>query len=213
LCQHRPCGLVQRLSSENKGVSPYIPWQAGYRSKKQGLIHIWLYTILLATLPYRYMTFSSQCYRTLFSFRFLISLCYAIPELRIGLFSSGPPPCYSIAIVPELVVPVYCSSVLANLEVEALTFPPCLGREGTGSASCFCVVFLIYHIFKYFCHSLVFLHAFLSLALLYVVSSLLPNLLFMSPDGESLYFSPPSSFMLSKSYFINVIYILLYVYV
>jgi hypothetical protein len=42
---------VQRLSSENKGVSLYIPLQAGYRSKKQGLIHIWLYLILLATLP------------------------------------------------------------------------------------------------------------------------------------------------------------------
>jgi hypothetical protein len=42
---------VQRLSPKNKGVSPYIPLQAGYRSKKQGLIHIWLYLILLATLP------------------------------------------------------------------------------------------------------------------------------------------------------------------
>jgi hypothetical protein len=32
---------VQRLSSENKGVSPYIPLQAGYRGgKKQGLTHI-----------------------------------------------------------------------------------------------------------------------------------------------------------------------------
>jgi hypothetical protein len=41
---------VQRLSPENKGVSPYIPLQASYRSKKQGLIHIWLYLILLATL-------------------------------------------------------------------------------------------------------------------------------------------------------------------
>jgi hypothetical protein len=41
---------VQRLSPENKGVSPYIPLQAGYRSKKQDLIHIWLCLILLATL-------------------------------------------------------------------------------------------------------------------------------------------------------------------
>jgi hypothetical protein len=39
---------VQRLSPENKGVSPYIYLQAGYRSKKQGLIHICLYLILLA---------------------------------------------------------------------------------------------------------------------------------------------------------------------
>jgi hypothetical protein len=42
---------VQRLSPENKGVSPSIPLQAGYRSKKQGLIHVWLYLISLATLP------------------------------------------------------------------------------------------------------------------------------------------------------------------
>jgi hypothetical protein len=41
---------VQRLSPQNKGVSPYIPLQAGYRSKKQGLVHIWLYLILLPTL-------------------------------------------------------------------------------------------------------------------------------------------------------------------
>jgi hypothetical protein len=33
---------VQRLSPKNKEVSPYIPLQAGYRSKTQGLIHIWL---------------------------------------------------------------------------------------------------------------------------------------------------------------------------
>jgi hypothetical protein len=40
---------VQSLSSKNKGVSPCVPLQ-GYRSKEQGLIHIWLYLILLATL-------------------------------------------------------------------------------------------------------------------------------------------------------------------
>jgi hypothetical protein len=50
---------VQRLSPENKGISPYIPLQAGYRSKKQGLIHIWLYLILLATLPQCYVSFPS----------------------------------------------------------------------------------------------------------------------------------------------------------
>jgi hypothetical protein len=42
---------VQRLNPENKGVSPYIPFQADHRRKKQGLICIWLYLILLATLP------------------------------------------------------------------------------------------------------------------------------------------------------------------
>jgi hypothetical protein len=34
---------VQRLSPENKGVSPYISLQAGYRSKKQGVL--WGYFI------------------------------------------------------------------------------------------------------------------------------------------------------------------------
>jgi hypothetical protein len=40
---------VQRLSPENKGVSPYIPLQAHYRGnkiKKQGLTHIWLHATL-----------------------------------------------------------------------------------------------------------------------------------------------------------------------
>jgi hypothetical protein len=37
--------------AENKGALPYIPFQAGYRSKKQGLIHIWLHAALLATSP------------------------------------------------------------------------------------------------------------------------------------------------------------------
>jgi hypothetical protein len=41
---------IQRLSPENKGVSPYIPLQAGYRSKKQSLTHIWLH-VTLFTLP------------------------------------------------------------------------------------------------------------------------------------------------------------------
>jgi C-terminal processing protease CtpA/Prc len=34
---------VQRQSLENKGVSPDIPLQVGYRSKKQGLTHMWLH--------------------------------------------------------------------------------------------------------------------------------------------------------------------------
>jgi hypothetical protein len=42
---------IQRLSPKNKGGSPYIPLQAGYRNKKQGLIHMWLHVTLLATSP------------------------------------------------------------------------------------------------------------------------------------------------------------------
>jgi hypothetical protein len=41
---------IQRLSPKNKGVSPYIPLQVGYRSKNQGLTNIWLNATLLATL-------------------------------------------------------------------------------------------------------------------------------------------------------------------
>jgi hypothetical protein len=43
--------LVQRLSPENKGALPYIPLQAGYGSKKQGLTHVWLCATLLAIYP------------------------------------------------------------------------------------------------------------------------------------------------------------------
>jgi hypothetical protein len=42
---------IQRLSLENKGALPYILLQAGYRSKKQSLTHIWLYASLLAISP------------------------------------------------------------------------------------------------------------------------------------------------------------------
>jgi hypothetical protein len=41
--------LSQTQCPENKGVSPYVLWQADYRGskiKKQGLTHIWLYAIL-----------------------------------------------------------------------------------------------------------------------------------------------------------------------
>jgi hypothetical protein len=42
---------VQRLSPENKGISPYVSLQASNRGnkmkiKKQALTHIWLYAIL-----------------------------------------------------------------------------------------------------------------------------------------------------------------------
>jgi hypothetical protein len=51
---------VQRLSPESKGDLPYIPLQAGYRIKKQGLTHTWLHATLLWV----------QCYVTFFTFRF-----------------------------------------------------------------------------------------------------------------------------------------------
>jgi hypothetical protein len=52
---------VQRLSPENKGISPYVSLQAGYRSKKQSSSHIWLHVTSLAiSFP--------QCYVTVFIF-------------------------------------------------------------------------------------------------------------------------------------------------
>jgi hypothetical protein len=54
---------VQRLSPENKGVSPYIPLQAGYRNKKQSSTHTWLHvTSLIISFP--------PCYVTFFMFQF-----------------------------------------------------------------------------------------------------------------------------------------------
>jgi hypothetical protein len=48
---------VQRLSPENRGVSPYLSLQAGYRSKKQSLIHMWLHVTSLAiSFPQGYVT-------------------------------------------------------------------------------------------------------------------------------------------------------------
>jgi hypothetical protein len=45
--------------------------------------------------------FPSQCYMTLSTFRFLRFYLFAMPslppELRLSLFSSGPPPCYKNA--------------------------------------------------------------------------------------------------------------------
>jgi hypothetical protein len=93
---------VQRLSPKNKGVSPSIPLQAGYRSKKQGLVHRWLYLILLATLvlrdfPLPGATWPSSCSD---SSGFISLLCRpylpaTFSGLRPSVFSSDPPPCYT----------------------------------------------------------------------------------------------------------------------
>jgi hypothetical protein len=82
---------VQRLSPENKGVSPYIPLQADYRSKKQGLIHVWFYLILLATVPSCYVTFPSLvlCDRPHVQISQVLSLCYAIPTSLLLSQDSG----------------------------------------------------------------------------------------------------------------------------
>jgi hypothetical protein len=65
---------VQRLSPENKGVSPCILLQAGCRSKKQSSTHIWLHVTSLAiSFP--------QCYVTFFMFQFFKFYLSALPSL------------------------------------------------------------------------------------------------------------------------------------
>jgi hypothetical protein len=65
---------VHRLSPQNKGVSPHIPLQAGYRSKKQSSTHIGLHVTSLAiSFP--------QCYVTFFMFQFFKFYLSALPSL------------------------------------------------------------------------------------------------------------------------------------
>jgi hypothetical protein len=74
------CTHVQRLTPKNKEVSPYISLQAGYRSKRQGLTHIWLHVTLLATtLPVLHDLF----YVLIFiSLSFISLLCHPFPLLH-----------------------------------------------------------------------------------------------------------------------------------
>jgi hypothetical protein len=87
---------VQRLSPENKEVSPYISLQACYRSKQQSLTSIWLHVTLLAiSFP--------QCYVSFFMFQFfkfyLSAMSSLLPatlsEHKLVCFFSGLPPCYT----------------------------------------------------------------------------------------------------------------------
>jgi hypothetical protein len=75
---------VQRLRPENKGVSLYVSLQAGYRSKKQGLIHIWLYLILLATFPSLVLHDLPHV-----EIAQVLSLCYAKPTSLLLSQDSG----------------------------------------------------------------------------------------------------------------------------
>jgi hypothetical protein len=107
LCQHRISTLVSKGwdsfvlgahpldMSENKGVSPYIPLQAGYRSKKQNSTRTWLHVTSLAiSFPQCYMTFMFQF------FKFYLFAMPSFPpttlsEHRLVCFFFGPPPCYT----------------------------------------------------------------------------------------------------------------------
>jgi hypothetical protein len=102
---------VQRLRPKNKGVSPYVPLQEGYRSRKQGLIHICLYlifigyfTLMLHGFPLPGTMWPSSCS----DFSGFISLvCHpylpaTFSGLRPRLFSSDPPPCNSLILGSHL---------------------------------------------------------------------------------------------------------------
>jgi hypothetical protein len=73
-----PVELCPKTSSKNKEVSPFIPLQAGYRSKKQSSTHIWLYvTSLGISFP--------QCYVTLFKFfKFYLSALLSLPPASLS---------------------------------------------------------------------------------------------------------------------------------
>jgi hypothetical protein len=66
---------------EQRGLT-FIPLQAGYKSKKQCLTHIWLDATLLAS------SHSPQCYVTFFTFRFFKFYLSAMPSLSSCHFIS-----------------------------------------------------------------------------------------------------------------------------
>jgi hypothetical protein len=110
---------VQKLNPENKGVSPYIPLQAGYRSKKQSFTYIWLHVTLLAiSFP--------QCYVTFFMFQVFKFYLSAMPSLhpatlsehKLVCFFSGPPSCYNTWRVFALI------SCVGSRKCFSSPFPP-----------------------------------------------------------------------------------------
>jgi hypothetical protein len=84
---------LQRLSPENKEVLPYIPLQAGYRSKQQSSTHIWLHvTSLVILFP--------QCYVTFFMFQFFKFYLPALPSLPSASLSE-----HSLSVSPLSLLP------------------------------------------------------------------------------------------------------------
>jgi hypothetical protein len=72
---------IQRLSPKNKEVSPYIPLQAGYRSKEQSSTHIWLHVTSLA-IPFL------QYYVIFFMFQFFKFYLSALPPLSLPYYQN-----------------------------------------------------------------------------------------------------------------------------
>jgi hypothetical protein len=82
-----PADLCPKLSPKNKGVPPYIPLQAGYRSKKQNSTQIWLH---MALLPISF----PQCYVTFFMFQFFKFYLSALPSSPPVFSSEHQPVCF-----------------------------------------------------------------------------------------------------------------------
>jgi hypothetical protein len=78
---------VQRLSPKNKKVTPYIPLQAGYRSKKQNSTHIWLHvTSLAVSFLHCYGTFFVfPIFKFLSAFLFLLLASLSDHSLSVSL--------------------------------------------------------------------------------------------------------------------------------
>jgi hypothetical protein len=95
---------VQRLSPENNEVSPYVPLQAGYRSKKQSSTHKWLHVTLLAiSFSQRYVNFMFQFFKfylsavpslppaSLSEHRLSVSFLVLLPAISFPLWGLDPP--------------------------------------------------------------------------------------------------------------------------
>jgi hypothetical protein len=108
LCQHRLSGLMSKGWAPRTKGSHLIYLCKQVRSKKQGLIHIWLYLILLATLPYCYVTFPSLvlCDPLHVQISQVLSLWYAILSSLL-LSQDSSLVCFLLIHLPATVVLIY----------------------------------------------------------------------------------------------------------
>jgi hypothetical protein len=106
---------VQRLSPEHKGVTPYIPLQAGYRSKKAKLNP---HMAACAFIDYLF----PQCY-VIFMFQFFKFYLSALPSPPLVLWSEHS---LSVSFLPPLPATValgwpICSPVQGTMQSELQT--------------------------------------------------------------------------------------------
>jgi hypothetical protein len=96
---------VQRLSPEIKGGSPYIPLQAGYRSKNLSWIHIRLHVTLFAPSPPP----PPAVLVTFFMFQFFKFSLSALPSLPPASLSEHSLSVSLLALLPATLLPLWCS--------------------------------------------------------------------------------------------------------